>query len=91
MHALVFNGYVACRWKLVLSNVLQPLPIPSLHSSCIGTGIDTGTLPIHPLCAQHLAKEVVQSRHVVGRLYTNKAQLMSVGTSLTEQLGGWIR
>ena len=41
-----------------------------------------------PLRVQHLAKEVVQSRQVVGRLYTNKAQLMSVGSSLTEQLGG---
>ena len=36
---------------------------------------------------QHLAREVVQSRRAVSRLYTNKAQLMSVGTSLTEQLG----
>jgi hypothetical protein len=38
-------------------------------------------------CAQHLAKEVVQSRRAVGRLYTNKAQMLSLGTQLKEQLG----
>lgn len=47
----------------------------------------------HPLL-QHLAKEIVQSRKAVGRMYTNKAQLISLGTSLTEQLGerpvGWL-
>ncbi len=36
---------------------------------------------------QHLAKEIVQSRRAVVRLHTNKAQLMSVGNALTEQLG----
>ncbi len=42
-------------------------------------------------CAQHLAKEVVQSRKAVGRIYTNKAHMQSLSTALTEQLGelGW--
>eukprot|EP00878_Enallax_costatus_P002622 GHUV01002806.1.p1 GENE.GHUV01002806.1~~GHUV01002806.1.p1 ORF type:complete len:219 (+),score=48.88 GHUV01002806.1:310-966(+) len=33
-----------------------------------------------------LAKEILHSRKAVGRLYTNKAQMMSVGNALTEQL-----
>jgi hypothetical protein len=36
---------------------------------------------------QHLAKEIIQSRRTVSRLYTNKAQLISLNTSLTEQMG----
>ncbi|GAX75605.1 hypothetical protein CEUSTIGMA_g3049.t1 [Chlamydomonas eustigma] len=36
--------------------------------------------------AKHLAKEIARSRQAITRLYTNKAQLMSVGNSLTEQL-----
>lgn len=38
-------------------------------------------------CTQHLAKEVVQSRKAVGRIYTNKAHMQSLSTALTEQLG----
>lgn len=36
--------------------------------------------------ARHLAKEVVQSRKAVGRIYTNKAHMQSLSTALTEQL-----
>lgn len=36
--------------------------------------------------ARHLAKEILASRKAVGRLYTNKAQMMSIGTALKEQL-----
>lgn len=36
--------------------------------------------------AKFIAKEVVQSRRAVGRLYMAKAQMTSVGTSLTEQV-----
>lgn len=36
--------------------------------------------------AKALAREVVQSRRAVGRLYTNKAQIISLSTALTEQL-----
>lgn len=35
---------------------------------------------------KHLAKEIVQSRKAVARIYTSKAQMMSVGTALTSQL-----
>jgi hypothetical protein len=34
-----------------------------------------------------LAKEVLHSRKAIGRLYVNKAQMMSIGNALTEQLG----
>lgn len=37
--------------------------------------------------SQHLAKEILQSRKAVTRLYTNKAHMMSLGTQLTEQMG----
>ncbi|KAI8464989.1 MAG: Snf7-domain-containing protein [Monoraphidium minutum] len=33
-----------------------------------------------------LAKEIVQSRRAVSRLYVNKAQMISVGNALTEQM-----
>lgn len=33
-----------------------------------------------------LAKEVLHSRKAIGRLYVNKAQMMSIGNALTEQL-----
>jgi charged multivesicular body protein 3 len=33
-----------------------------------------------------LAKEVVQSRRAVSRLYVNKAQMISIGNALSEQL-----
>lgn len=33
-----------------------------------------------------LAKEIVHSRKAVGRLYVNKAQMMSISSALTEQL-----
>ncbi len=36
---------------------------------------------------QSLAKEIIMSRKTIGRLYTNKAQIMSLSTQLTEQLG----
>ncbi|KAG2450517.1 hypothetical protein HYH02_005018 [Chlamydomonas schloesseri] len=36
--------------------------------------------------AKHLAKEIVQSRKAVSRLYVNKAHMQSLNTSLTEQL-----
>ena len=36
---------------------------------------------------QVLAKEIVHSRKAVSRLYVNKAQLISLGHALTEQLG----
>uniref|UniRef100_A0A7S0VVV3 Uncharacterized protein n=1 Tax=Polytomella parva TaxID=51329 RepID=A0A7S0VVV3_9CHLO len=36
--------------------------------------------------AKHLAREIVQSRKAVSRLYTNKAQLISLSTSLSEQM-----
>lgn len=36
---------------------------------------------------QVLAKEIVQSRRAVNRLYVNKAQMISIANSLTEQLG----
>lgn len=44
---------------------------------------------ITPLVAssQILAKEIVHSRKAVGRLYVNKAQMMSISSALTEQLG----
>jgi hypothetical protein len=34
-----------------------------------------------------LAKEVLHSRKAISRLYVNKAQMMSIGNALTEQLG----
>ncbi|KAG1677803.1 hypothetical protein FOA52_008567 [Chlamydomonas sp. UWO 241] len=36
--------------------------------------------------AKYLAKQIVQSRKAITRLYTNKAQMVSLGTSLTEQM-----
>ncbi|GLC32973.1 hypothetical protein PLESTM_000010000 [Pleodorina starrii] len=36
--------------------------------------------------AKHLAKEIVQSRKAVTRLYTNKAHMQSLNTALMEQL-----
>jgi hypothetical protein len=36
---------------------------------------------------QVLAKEIIHSRKAVGRLYVNKAQMISIGNALTEQLG----
>jgi hypothetical protein len=42
---------------------------------------------LHPACVQVLAREIVQSRKAVGRLYVNKAQMMCVGNALSEQLG----
>ncbi|EFJ43867.1 hypothetical protein VOLCADRAFT_102242 [Volvox carteri f. nagariensis] len=36
--------------------------------------------------AKHLAKEIIQSRKAVARLYTNKAHLQSLNTALMEQL-----
>ncbi|KXZ56318.1 hypothetical protein GPECTOR_1g280 [Gonium pectorale] len=36
--------------------------------------------------AKHLAKEIIQSRKAVSRLYTNKAHMQSLSTALTEQL-----
>uniref|UniRef100_A0A7R9V9N9 Uncharacterized protein n=1 Tax=Chlamydomonas euryale TaxID=1486919 RepID=A0A7R9V9N9_9CHLO len=36
--------------------------------------------------AKSLAKEIIQSRKAVSRLHTNKAQMMSIGTALREQL-----
>ena len=34
-----------------------------------------------------LAKEIVNSKKAISRITTNKAQMMSIGNSLTEQLG----
>lgn len=34
-----------------------------------------------------LAKEIIHSRKAVSRLYVNKAQMISIGNALTEQLG----
>mmetsp|Transcript_23 Transcript_23/g.43 ORF Transcript_23/g.43 Transcript_23/m.43 type:complete len:214 (-) Transcript_23:765-1406(-) len=36
--------------------------------------------------AKHLAKEIIQSRKAVSRMYTNKAQLISLDVALKEQL-----
>ena len=36
---------------------------------------------------QSMAKEILHSRKAVSRLYTNRAQMMGIGTALTEQLG----
>jgi hypothetical protein len=36
---------------------------------------------------QVLAKEVLHSRKAISRLYVNKAQMMSIGNALAEQLG----
>jgi hypothetical protein len=36
---------------------------------------------------QVLAKEIIHSRKAVSRLYVNKAQMISLGHALTEQLG----
>ena len=36
--------------------------------------------------AKFIAKEIVQSRRAVGRLYMAKAQISTVGTALTEQV-----
>lgn len=36
---------------------------------------------------QILAKEIVHSRKAISRLYVNKAQMISIGNALTEQLG----
>eukprot|EP00879_Flechtneria_rotunda_P005111 GHRR01005392.1.p2 GENE.GHRR01005392.1~~GHRR01005392.1.p2 ORF type:complete len:160 (+),score=62.34 GHRR01005392.1:735-1214(+) len=33
-----------------------------------------------------LAKEIIHSRKAIGRLYVNKAQMMSIGNALAEQL-----
>ena len=49
--------------------------------------VPTSRLLLRLAVPQHLAKEIVQSRRTISRLYTNKAQLISLNTSLTEQLG----
>jgi hypothetical protein len=46
------------------------------------------SLLLLPLLLQVLAKEVLHSRKAISRLYVNKAQMMSIGNALTEQLGG---
>ncbi|GFR47283.1 hypothetical protein Agub_g8970 [Astrephomene gubernaculifera] len=37
--------------------------------------------------AKHLAREIIQSRRAITRLYVNKAHMQSLSTALTEQLG----
>lgn len=39
------------------------------------------------LCKQVLAKEILATRKAVSRMYTNKAQLMDIGITLTQQMG----
>lgn len=34
-----------------------------------------------------LAREIIQSRRAVSRLYVNKAQMISIGNALSETLG----
>jgi len=39
---------------------------------------------------QVLAKEIIHSRKAVGRLYVNKAHMISISNALTEQLGKYV-
>jgi hypothetical protein len=51
----------------------------------------SGCLACNAACCravwQILAKEIVHSRKAISRLYVNKAQMISIGNALTEQLG----
>lgn len=65
--------------------------MPGYLNNVIGA-LSTDALypPLLPLITQHLAKEIVQSRKAVSRLYVNKAHMQSLNTALTEQLGEWV-
>lgn len=76
---------------------LAPLPAsaaaPAVRASMCSCGdAEQTALPsthIHTQlnATQILAKEIIQSRRAVSRLYVNKAQMISIGNALSEQMG----
>lgn len=92
-----YGAAAACMHQLAASSPLADV-LTRLSVNC--SGLPCATLPCkHPVlpclfccvvccCSiQVLAKEIIHSRKAVSRLYVNKAQMISIGNALTEQLG----